>query len=363
MINVQKSRLCHIDLIESIAILFVVTYHSTLYSTDFLSNPSISVYLSYFFTTILSTCVPLFFFANGYLLFNRSFTLKKHIYRMIRIILTIFIWSPICVSTLMVIGGIPLNIENIMNHTLYLNTEYGANIFWFLGALFCIYLLFPALKALYDSNKQTFIFLTILFAIFSFGIVMMNQILTFAKIATHYNFKKIDHPALLMLNPFRNSYGYSFVYFCVGGLAFHYEDSIRSISQTKRNLISILGILISCTLLFLVGIFFSRYVDHEIWDVVWNGYDTVFTFCNVIFIYIISLNYTKDYLFIRTLSINTLGIYVTHLLVIWLTYMTVAAFTFMRNPLMNIIFAFLVICICLMLCSIIKKIPLLKKLI
>lgn len=363
MPTIQKNRLCHVDFMESIAIFSVVLYHSSIYSTDFLSNPSVSTYLSYFFETILSACVPLFFFVNGYLLFNRTFTLKKHIHRMIRIVLTIFIWSPICVATLMIIKGESLNFSNIMNHSLYLDHGYGANMFWYLGALFCIYLLFPALKSLFDSNKQAFIFFTIICAIFSFGIVLINQVLTFVGVVTHRYFNAIDYTALLMLNPFRNSYGYSFVYFCIGGLAFHYEDYIRAIPRTKRNILSSLGILISCTLLFLVGVFYSRYVDHKIWSVGWNGIDTIFTLCNVIFIYILSLNYTKDYSFIRTISKNTMGIYITHNAVIWLAYPPVASFAFMYNPLMNMIFAFGIVCLCLILCSVLKKIPFLKNLI
>lgn len=77
----NSKRLTYIDLLESIAIFFVLLYHSRLYATDFLSDSSISNYISYFSTTILSTCVPLFFFANGYLLFSKPFVLKKHIFK------------------------------------------------------------------------------------------------------------------------------------------------------------------------------------------------------------------------------------------------------------------------------------------
>lgn len=363
MTTIPEHRLCHIDLIESIAIFFVVTYHSTLYSMDILSDPSLPTYLSYYYATILSTCVPLFFFANGYLLLNHHFTLKKHIRRMVRTLLTVFVWSPVCVAAIMAIQKDSPSIGTIADNILYLDPRYGANIFWFLGALFCIYLLFPALKALYDANTPAFLFFTATCAFFTFGLGLMDQLLSFLEILTRRSFDPIQSPFVLMFNPFRGAYGYTFVYFCIGGLACHYEDTLRAIFKGKRTLFPVLGIFFSCGLLFLVGVFYSRYVDHMLWDVVWSGYDTVFTFCNVFFIYLLSLNHTKNRRLIQTVSTNTLGIYMTHYVVIYLTYPSAASFPFMRNPLMNMVFAAFVICICLILCFVIRKIPILKRLI
>ncbi len=71
------ARYDSIDLIECIAMLFVVMYHSTTVPYDF--NQSAYECVNYFIRAILSTCVPLFFFANGYLLINKKFDLKKHL--------------------------------------------------------------------------------------------------------------------------------------------------------------------------------------------------------------------------------------------------------------------------------------------
>lgn len=58
---IKQKRYAHIDLLESIAIFFVVIYHSTIYTFDILQDNSVVNYLLYFDRTILSTCVPLFF--------------------------------------------------------------------------------------------------------------------------------------------------------------------------------------------------------------------------------------------------------------------------------------------------------------
>lgn len=154
-----KKRLAHIDLLECIAILFVILYHSTLYFFDITKDAAVSNYLLYFGRTILSTCVPLFFFTNGYLLFNRTFNLRKHIFKIIRIILLVFVWAFLLMPTYLLIDGEPLKIGSILSNILYLTTDSWMNFFWFLGALICIYILFPALKALFDTNKKAFVFL------------------------------------------------------------------------------------------------------------------------------------------------------------------------------------------------------------
>ncbi len=56
-----EKRIPHIDLLESIAILFVIMYHSTIYSYDIIENGRRLNYILYFGRTILSACVPLFF--------------------------------------------------------------------------------------------------------------------------------------------------------------------------------------------------------------------------------------------------------------------------------------------------------------
>ena len=81
-----QTRLYFIDLLESIAIFLVLAYHGTNYEYSFLEDSgNVLFYLRYYFRTILSCCVPLFFFANGYLLLNRDFNIKKHIINIIKI--------------------------------------------------------------------------------------------------------------------------------------------------------------------------------------------------------------------------------------------------------------------------------------
>ncbi len=359
----KTKRISHIDLLESIAIFFVVIYHSTIYSFDILQGNTIINYCLYFGRTILSTCVPIFFFANGYLLFNKEFILCKHIKKTIRLIVLVFIWGILLMSTYLLIDNKAIDIETIVLSFLNLDTLWGMNFLWFIGALICIYILFPALKALFDKSKKSFFFFTVVCAILTFGFVLGNQILLLISSVTHSGYLSLEYPALKMFNPFRGSYGYSFVYFCVGGIVCAYEERILSVSRTKRNVIAFFGIIISSICLFFVGLFYTKYINGKLWDVVWNGYDTIFTFINVLFMYILCLNYKRENKFITAISCNTLGIYFVHGLIIRITIPWIKTQYILCNLPVNLIYSFLITCVCLLICILLKKIPVLKRII
>ena len=101
--HTNLKRLNYIDLIESLAILFVIVYHSPSYSTNILSGGGSTTKFSYWFNTILSTCVPLFFFINGFLLFGKDFNLKKHCFKILKLIILTGLWGIITLALFMVI--------------------------------------------------------------------------------------------------------------------------------------------------------------------------------------------------------------------------------------------------------------------
>lgn len=358
-----KKRLTNIDLIEAIAIFFVLLYHTKMYAFDYIQNNSPSVYLANLFFSILSTCVPLFFFANGYLLFNREFNLKKHIYKIIKLIVIVFIWGFVLMPIYMLIAKVPVSWETIYLSVLNADGNWSMHCYWFLGALVCLYIFFPALKALFDTNKKAFVFFTIACSVFTIGFTLVNNIMSIVSAQMHINPPvSLNYTNIIMFNPFRGIYGYSFVYFCVGGLINCFEDKILAISAKKRNIICVIGIVVSCLLLFGFGILKTQ-ADGRWYDSVWYGYDSVFTFCNVIFIYILSLNYKKDYSFIRNISINTLGIYFLHELVFRLTKSVIQSMGIQMNFWLNFVYSFLILCVCLVCCMLLRKIPVVKNLV
>ena len=138
----EKKRLTHIDLLELIAMFFVILYHSTLYPYDFLAEHNFANYILYFCRTILSTCVPLFFFANGYLLFRKEFVLREHILKIIRLSVLTLMWAIITLLLLQPIKQETLSLTEFIKAIW--NWKLGwINHLWYMGALICIYIFFP----------------------------------------------------------------------------------------------------------------------------------------------------------------------------------------------------------------------------
>ena len=357
----ESKRFTHIDLLETIAIFFVIVYHSTLYSFNFLVDNSLLSYLRYFFRTILSTCVPLFFFANGYLLLGKPFNLRKHISKTVKLVLLTVTWAIITLFALQEIRQEYFTFREFIA-ALWSWKQNWINHFWFMGALVCVYVFFPLIKSVFDSNKKLFIYFVIICAIFTLGNTLLNQAATVcASVFFHKSIALSGNNFFSMFNPFRGIYGFPFVYFCAGGLMYSYQDKLLHISAKLRNTLCVIGLLVSCTALFLLGILYSK-INGEIWAVVWNGYDTVFTFLNVIFIHTLCLNWKADSPTIRFISNNTLGVYFMHNLLMWLIRPYLLEYAFCRTYTATLFFAFILLVLCLLLCHLIKKVPLLSKL-
>lgn len=360
----KQFRYAHIDLLKTIAIFFVIIYHGTFYDYDITNNRSLLTLCLYYGRTIFSICVPVFFFVNGYLLLNRNFDLKKHLEKCLKYIALTFIWGFILMLIHTIMAGEALDIGTVALGVFKIDKKWSLNHLWFMGALICIYIVFPLLKNSFDSDRRSFLFFTASTAVLTFGYVLVNQLMTFSGYVFHHNITSIKYPLITMFNPFRGSYGYTFVYFCVGGLTKQCEERILSTSAFKRNIISVAGIILSCFFLFLIGVFFSLFNDKKLWDVVWNGYNTVFTFFNVFLIYVLSLSLSNvgNLKLVQWISRNTLGIYFIHVSMIRLSRPWMLAHPKFCTLPGNVVYAFIIMLICLMICFLLKKLPILRHL-
>ncbi len=356
-----KKRLYEIDYMETIAITFVIFYHCTRYSFDFINNGAVSDYLIYFSRTILATCVPIFFFANGYLLLNKDFDLKKHIKKTTKLFVLIFIWAFILMPLYLLIAGEPISISAIFVPFLNLSVESDMNLFWYLGALICIYILFPIIKNAFDNNKKSFIFFISVIALLTLVFDLLNEIVLYSSKFTHSLENGLEMPLTTIFNPFKGSYGYSFVYFGFGGLVYTFRDKLLNIKPYKRNIISVCAIALNCAFLFIMGLLHSKLIHNDVWDIVWNGYDTVFTFSNVFSIYILCLNFKKDFRIVKEISCNTLGIYFMHNIFISLAERYCSSL--LSNWGLSIVASILVLLCSLGISFIMKKIPLIRNLV
>lgn len=356
----QKKKYDQIDLLKAIAIYFVIIYHFNQISIDFISDGSIYSYLNYYFNSILSVCVPVFFFINGLLLLNKdNIDLKKHILKILKIVAITIIWGAITLICLNLIRNEPLSIAQYIIGSYYLIQEWN-NHLWFLGALIVIYIFYPLLFNAYKTNIKIFKFTLICVLLFTFGNVICGNLFTIISFLTN----KFSNSNLMVnywgiYNPFSGIYGYSIGYFMLGGIIFKYKEQFNN---KNYRYVSIGGIIFSMLLLSIYGIIVS-YRQNEIWDLVWYGYDTIFTLLNVIFIFILTLNYQskgKLGVFIRIIGENTLGIYFIHVMVGDLFKNFFSSYEISSLVVINMIFAFFILITSLLITFFLKKIPILR---
>ncbi len=358
----NRKRLNHIDLLKTIAIFLVLSHHSTLFSVDLFSTKGFD-HLAYFLRSMLPTQIPIFFLVNGYLLFKRPFDLKNHIRKTLRLVMLVIIWAVVLMPIYMFISGESFSLRTMVLSILNLSIPWAMNIYWFIGALVCIYIFFPALKNLFDADKKAFKYFTALCAFFVFGVDFANKILGLLSTLSLSLPVTINYPLLTMFNPFYGTNGYTLFYFCFGGMLYEYEDTIKTFPVTERNAAAVLVVLLSCLIRYKVGVVYSTQIEGETWDIVWNGFNSIFTFFAVFCIFTLSLSYQKDVPLIREISSNSLGIYFTHELFVRSTRPLLFEIPQFCNIHFHLIYSFLIMIASLLLCLVLKRIPLLKKLV
>lgn len=359
----NNNRYDHIDLLECAAMLFVIIYHGTTAPFDFIEYRGVVPYINYLVRPILSICVPLFFMANGYLLFGKPLDLKKHTLKIIKIIIITVIWRILTVAVLLLLMPDTgrYSVKEYFMEVLRADQGYISHL-WFMGALVCIYIFFPLLKIVYDKNLKIFIYFICVCSIMTFGNKLINMLMTLISIIFMGNIGGAeDINYFNMFNPFAGTSGYTLVYFGIGGLLYHAQDKIKEEINRKHNCIAIVSIIFSVLVLAGWGFFRSK-VSGKIWDIVWNSYDTLFTLLIAMMTFFLSLNYrpsvgSKTASFIQTISSNTLGIYFLHVIILYPTLVYIKRIPLFQNMGMNVIYAFGVMCISILLALIIKKIP------
>lgn len=359
----QNKRYYFIDIIESLAMLMVILCHCETYSYDIVNHRDFLTYIAYYSRAILSTAVPLFFLANGYLLFSRPMNIKKHMKKTLRLVFLSVIWSIIVVAGTMIIRQEPLSPKNFVLTILY-QKDGWLSFIWYIGALVSMYIFFPALKFAYDNSKRYFMAFTFICFLLTFGIKFAEDIIAVISILIGREPFLLDFEFIQLFNPFSTGNQYTFVYFCLGGLIFHYQNKIITVFRNKRITLLFFVFLLSVGIQVAKSSLFSLYYN-QLYGVIVNGYKALFNLIASLslFIIIMRLNYDRTHngKIITLISKNTLGIYFMHELVLRITLPYVKQFFFFTNIIGNIVYGIIVLLICLCICLLLRKIPVLRK--
>lgn len=354
----KGEKIQYLNLIKAISIFLVVFCHIVILKFDGVIDNICML--------ICWIAVPCFFLVNGAILLNKKLDLKKHYKKVLIIYLVNVVWR--LIYLIIYVFFLNLNLNSISKIEIFKYLFLFQNLnpinishFYFIEIILAIYLIFPIIHTCYNSGKEgkRNLFLVII-TIFLFT-YFINAINFFGKYIIKDS--RISLDGLNKIFIFGN-YAKFLVYFVLGGFLHLYKDKIHNIK--KINLICIIAIIISLMMLIL-----EKYIINKTfaWKGIYlqNGYDKISTFAMSIsfFILLQNLNFKNKIVstIIDEIGTSTLGIFYIHIPILVLLKEYLYDYIVYKGVLINFIKTIVVIIISYIIIKILRKIPVLKKIV
>lgn len=356
--NIKENKhFANIDILKVIAIYSVVLLHNFYANGNFLLEKNIETIITFIIRLFIEG-VPLFVAINGYLIINKKFDIKRHLYKCLKIFILIIIWSLILIIITALINKEHLSLKLIISNVLLTNIKNKySGILWYMQDLLTLYFMFPILKTLHDDKKEIYNYLFILVIITTIGYNLVNIITRLS--CSFLGMKELPS----MIAKFLSIYTplnkmYFVLYFMLGGYLFEYKSELKKFFNKKPIIIVIiLNILLTTLISYLISINTNVYVGGNF------NYSTVFLFLHIIILFVIAENYkNKNNLlnkFIKSVAENSLGIYFIHIIV---TRFLVKYIKF-KSIGLSLIYSVMILIISWTMSIIIRKIPYVRKLV
>lgn len=350
MDNVVKnnSRNYNLDLLRILASFMVIVIHVAAYLWYDVSYNSFSFKVYNFYDSIVRSAVPIFIMISGVFFLsskkqeNIEKIFRKNIFKLVVIYL---IWSLIYSLYNIVIRNYSFSLKDIV-----VSLISGPFHFWYIPTIIGLYLISPVLsKITIHADKKTFKYF---FLIFMLGcIVKTISNCSFLPYISYINMIISKLPIDIVCQ--------FYSYFILGYFLYNYE-----ISKKYEKRLYILGIvsIISCAILTYV----ISWYDNVNNPCFYNEF-SVFTFFETIalFLFFKNKSFISEKVYsskISSIASYTLGIYITHILVMYSLF----DFNFIKitdfNPILSVpIISILVFIICLFIVYIFKKIKFIGK--
>ena len=346
----MNNRLSYMDKLKGICIMLVVFCHYTIL-------PGATV-VGNIIMTLAWAAVPCFMMITGGLLCRKdSFDWKKYIIKLVTLYLVIVLWRIIYISVYIIMNGDIYLHKDIISSVLFMTDINGIDmgVFWYMKAYLITYIVYPAVWFLFRNGGRKFLLCLMAAAGFS-GILIpaLNILMVRYADFSIYN--------MIYITPFLN-YPNMIFYFMLGAFLLEYREYIHDkLNRIMPLVIFVVGLI----LLVLV-----KYSDTGTFSWNWiylnEGYSRISTLIMSLGLYLCFDFYcsSKESIFGKVVGQSTMGIYYMHYIIlavcnkylypsIDVEYITVTA-----NILKTIVITF----VCVILTIIIKKIPVLKKMV
>lgn len=159
----KKQRILYFDALETLAIFLVVSVHNVWLRGTVASSVAIA---------FCQLAVPVFFMVHGALLLNKPFDMKRHLHRMAKTTLQLIAWMLIYFVISRCCGWSTGALSRNLIYQYFinggvLNAGLGGSL-WFMFALLQIYLLFPVLHRIWNSDQKIAYYAAIVLFVVSF---------------------------------------------------------------------------------------------------------------------------------------------------------------------------------------------------
>lgn len=358
----DKKRILSFDIMKTISIFLVIFAHFGRVNTNICTG-ELNRYINYFFATLATYAVPLFFMINGALLLKepQKNSFRKMYGKAFHFFVIRVFYCVVGIFAEMVFLGESYSRKEFMDAMV--NSPCDPFTFlWFLDALIGIYLIVPFICKMAMYDRKTYIYLAsfiFLFSIVPYTYDHTINIIFERYLGMSYSLADVVKPFYLI----GSYYSYTLFYFLAGAVIYEYRDNITK--KVHPGALAVIAIgLFGCWYLFCC---WQTLINAKIYESMWNGYSTVFIAVSAASIYLlfINLKYQPTAWWHNTVSLfssNTLGIYLLEgfVAVPYYYFLKTIDFNVCDVPLLNTIFI-TVICLCLSIG--IKKIPVLRRMV
>ena len=346
----NSNRLVFLDDLKGLCILLVVFCHYVLLPADSIAG-----------NIIMSICwvaVPCFIMTTGFLLHKKeTFDWKKYFVRLITTYIVFIIWRFIYMCVESNIYAETHTIREYIMATLLAadinGIDFGA--LWYMKAYLVIYLIYPVTWFLFRNNGKKFALgMLVLSFAGDIGVGSVSILLSY--------FSCFDISSVSTLIPYTN-YGFMLTYFLIGAFMYEYRDDIKKrINRCIPAIMFVTGVLL---------IILEKYIETRTmcWNNIYlnNGYKriSVMLAATGLFMCFDFYSSNKNNIFGKYIGQCTMGIYYIHYILLVVCakyiypYINIDNYSLAANLIKTIVMTL----VCLVITLIVRRIPLLKKMI
>lgn len=348
----MKERRINIEFIRVFAIIMTIVIHvSNVYIYSFNSISNTDYLVSVIFNCMSRICVPLFFMVSGIFLIDEKYDRKKYLKRVFRFVILLIVWS--IVYYFGIDGYKHYDFLTFCINSLF-NAEMSSRHLWFMYAIIGIYIALPFIQSMVknlDKEKEN-LFL-ILWMIISGGVVIYVPL---AREILKYDVD-IAYPVPIL------GATYYLGYFISGYILYNRFKGLKDTVKIKKINFWCIFSYICSTIISILGMHFISLIKGIVYDsVIWYRSIFIVIAAFSLFIMIIVNEDKIKNKFILNLSSLSFGVYLIHYLFLFNIKQYVNIIEY--NPLIYIPYlSFLIYLLSVFSSFIIKKIPLINKLI